>query len=69
MSTDFGSNPIKATIQDAEQLRIHTMLVIGGRDMEADAVSMHLHHGGLKGAEPKAVVVAEILANIKERKA
>jgi threonyl-tRNA synthetase len=39
VSTDFGSNPINsdksragAKIQDAEQLRVHTMLVIGGRD-------------------------------------
>jgi len=35
VSTDFGNNPIKAKIQDAEQLRIHPAaagLVIGGRD-------------------------------------
>ena len=35
VSTDFGNNPIKAKIQDAEQLRVHTMLVIGGRDLDA----------------------------------
>jgi len=45
------------------------MLVIGGRDMEAGAVSVRLHHGGPQGAKPKAEVVADILASIKERRA
>lgn len=35
------------------------MLVIGGRDMKAGAVSVHLHHGGPQGAKPNAEVVAE----------
>ena len=45
------------------------MLVIGGRDMEAGAVSVRLHHSGPQGAKPKAEVMAEILASIKERRA
>ena len=45
------------------------MLVIGGRDMEAGAISVRLHHGGPQGAKPKAEVVADILASIKARKA
>ena len=35
----------------------------------AGAVSVRLHHGGPQGAKPKAEVVAEILAKIKERRA
>ena len=54
---------------NAEQLRVHTMLDVGGRDMEAGAVSVRLHHGGPQGAKPKAEVVADILASIKERRA
>jgi len=69
VSTDFGSNPIKAKIQDAEQLRVHTMLVIGGRDMDASVVSVRLHGKGPQGAKPKAEAVAAILAEIKERRA
>ena len=42
------------------------VLVIGGRDMEAGAVSVRLHHGGLQGAKPKVVVLADILASIKD---
>ena len=50
-------------------MRFHTILVIGGRDMEAGAVSVRLHHGGPQGAKPKGEVIADILASIKERKA
>jgi threonyl-tRNA synthetase len=69
VETDFGTDPIKAKIAEAEKAKVHTMLVIGGRDMEAGAVSVRLHHGGPQGAKPKADVVANILASIKERKA
>ena len=67
--TDFGTDPIKAKIAEAEKAKVHTMLVIGGRDMEAGAVSVRLHHGGPQGAKPKGEVVADILAAIRKRKA
>ena len=66
---DYGSDPMKAKIAEAEKLRVHTMLVIGGRDMEAGAVSVRLHGKGNVGAKPKAEAVADILASIKERRA
>jgi threonyl-tRNA synthetase len=69
VDADFSATPFKAKISNAEQLRVHTMLVIGGRDMEAGAVSVRLHHGGPQGAKPKAEVVADIFAGIKERRA
>jgi threonyl-tRNA synthetase len=69
VDADFSATPFKAKIADAEQKRVHTMLVIGGRDMEAGAVSVRLHQGGPQGAKPKAEVVADILASIKERRA
>jgi len=50
---DFSATPFKAKIANAEQLRVHTMLVIGGRDMEAGAVSVRLHRGSPQGAKPK----------------
>jgi threonyl-tRNA synthetase len=68
VSTDFGSDPVKAKIQDAEQSRVHTMLVVGGRDMDAGAVSVRLHGKGPQGAKPKAEVVADILAAVRERR-
>jgi threonyl-tRNA synthetase len=45
------------------------MLVIGGRDMEAGAVSLRLHGKGNVGAKPKAEAIADIVASIKERRA
>ena len=52
-----------------ERVRVHTMLIIGARDMEAGAVSVRLHHVCPQGAKPKAEAVADILASIKERRA
>ncbi len=66
---DFRNDPIKAKIAEAEQAKVHTMLVIGGRDMDAGAVSVRLHGKGNVGAKPKGEVVADILAAIKERRA
>ncbi len=69
VEADFSSNKINGKIQDAEQAKVHTMLVIGGRDMDAGNVSVRLHGKGNLGAKPKAEVVAEILLAIKERSA
>ena len=46
VDADFSATPFKAKISNAEQLRVHAMLVIGGRDMEAGAVNVRLRHGG-----------------------
>ena len=66
---DFGTDPIKAKIANAEQAKVHTMLVIGSRDMAANAVSVRLHGKGNVGAKPKADVVTDILSAIRERRA
>jgi threonyl-tRNA synthetase len=64
---DYGTDKINGKIQDAEKAKVHTMLVIGGRDMEAGAVSVRVHGKGNLGAKPKGEVMADILAAIKER--
>ena len=69
VSADFGTDPIKAKIAEAEKAKVHTMLVIGGRDLEAGNVSVRLHGKGNIGAKPKGEVVADIVAAIKERRA
>ena len=66
---DFTNEPIKAKIANAEHARVHTMLVLGPRDLEAGHVSVRLHTGGPQGAKPKAEVIADILVSIKERRA
>lgn len=68
VETDFSSNKINGKIQDAEKAKVHTMLVIGGRDMEAGNISVRLHGKGNVGAKPKGEVIADILRTIKERR-
>jgi len=69
VEADLSSNKINGKILEAETAKVHTMLVIGGRDMEAGNVSVRIHGKGNIGARPKGEVIADILAAIKERKA
>jgi threonyl-tRNA synthetase len=66
---DASTDHIKAKIANAEQMKVHTMLVIGNRDLEANAVSVRVHSKGNLGAKPRNEVVADILQSIKERRA
>ena len=71
VDADFSATPFKAKISNAEQLRVYKMRVVVGRDPKGgtSAVSVRLHHGGPQGAKPKGEVVADILTDIKERRA
>ena len=64
---DFGSEPVKAKIAAAEKARVHTMLVIGHRDVENGQVSVRLHGQGNVGAKSASEVVAEIMEKIRLR--
>jgi len=66
---DESSDKINGKIQRAEQMKVHTMFVIGKRDMEANAVSVRVHGKGNLGAKPRSEAIAEILQSIKERRA
>ena len=65
---DDSTDKINGKILRAEQMKVHTMFVIGKRDMEANAVSVRVHGKGNLGARPRAEAIAEILAAIKERR-
>ena len=65
---DGNSDHIKAKSANAEQMKVHTMLVIGNRDMEANAGSVQVHGKGDLGAKLRADAIAEILLSIKERR-
>src|SRR6478752_2988089 len=66
---DASTDHIKTKIANAEQMKVHTMLVIGNRDLEANAISVRVHGKGNLGAKPRAEVIADILQSIKERRA
>ncbi|MGD0259375.1 MAG: threonine--tRNA ligase [Verrucomicrobiota bacterium] len=65
---DYSNDKINGKIQQAEQAKVHTMLVVGPRDMAANAVSVRVHGKGSLGAKPKAEVVANLLDNIRARR-
>jgi threonyl-tRNA synthetase len=65
---DESTDKINGKVQRAEQMKVHTMFVIGKRDMEADAVSVRVHGRGNLGAKPRNDAIAEILAATKERR-
>ena len=64
---DESSDKINGKIQRAEQMKVHTMFVIGKRDMESNAVSVRVHGKGNLGAKPRPEAIAEILDSIKAR--
>jgi threonyl-tRNA synthetase len=66
---DKSTDNINGKIQRAEQMKVHTMFVIGKRDMEANAVSVRVHGKGNLGPKPRLEVIADILQSIKERRA
>jgi threonyl-tRNA synthetase len=66
--TDFSTDKINGKVQRAEQMKVHTMFVIGKRDMEADAISVRVHGKGNLGAKPRGEAIADILQLIKERR-
>jgi threonyl-tRNA synthetase len=66
---DLTSDPIKAKIAAAETMKVHTMLVIGKRDLEAGNIAVRIHGKGNLGAKPRGEVIADLLLAIKERKA
>jgi threonyl-tRNA synthetase len=47
---------------------VHTVFVMGKRDMEADAISVRVHGQGNLGAKPRSEAIANILSAIKERR-
>jgi len=65
---DYSTDKINGKIQEAEKARVHTMLVIGPRDLQANQVSVRVHGKGNLGARPRADVIADILAAIRERR-
>jgi threonyl-tRNA synthetase len=65
---DESTDKINGKIQRAEQMKVHTMFVIGKRDMDADAVSVRIHGKGNLGAKPRGEAIAEVLGTINARR-
>jgi threonyl-tRNA synthetase len=66
---EFSNDKLQGRILRAEQTRVHTMLVVGAKEQEAGTVALRVHGRGNCGVRPRAEVVAQILADIRERRA
>ena len=65
---DASTDKINGKVLHAEEAKVHTMLVLGRRDLEAGALSVRVHGRGNLGAKPRDEVVADLLASIRERR-
>jgi threonyl-tRNA synthetase len=65
---DAGSDKINGKVLRAEEQKVHTMLVLGRRDLEAGAVSVRVHGKGNLGAKPRGEVVADLIAAAQTRR-
>ena len=64
---DESADKINGKIQRAEQMKVHTMFVIGKRDMDAAAVSVRVHGKGNLGAKPRSEAIPELVDTIRAR--
>ena len=65
---DAGRDKINGKIQNAEQAKVHTMLVIGNRESEAKSVSVRIHGKGNVGVKPFDECFNELEESIRLRK-
>ncbi|MCL5097330.1 MAG: His/Gly/Thr/Pro-type tRNA ligase C-terminal domain-containing protein [Candidatus Omnitrophica bacterium] len=65
---EFSNDKLQGRILRAEEARVHTMLVVGQKEQASDSVALRIHGQGNQGVKPRAQVIAEFLAAIRERK-
>ena len=66
---DASTDKINGKVLHAEEAKVHTMLVLGKRDLEAGVLSVRVHGKGNLGAKARAEVIAELVESIRERRA
>ena len=64
-----STDKINGKVLHAEEAKVHTMLVLGKRDLEAGVLSVRVHGKGNLGAKPRAEVIADLVESIRERRA
>jgi threonyl-tRNA synthetase len=65
---DASGDKIGGKIRNAELAKVHTMLIVGQKEQDADKVAVRLHGKGDQGAQPRFAVIAQIINDIKSRK-
>jgi threonyl-tRNA synthetase len=69
VAIDATTDKINGKVLRAEEQKVHTMLVIGRRDLEANAVSLRVHGKGNLGAKPRGEVIQDLIAAVETRRA
>jgi threonyl-tRNA synthetase len=71
VAIDATTDKINGKVLRAEEQKVHTMLVIGRRDLEATppAVSVRIHGKGNLGARPRAEVIQDLITAMQTRRA
>lgn len=64
---DETNDKIGGKIRNAEKDKVHTMFLIGQREVDGNAIAVRIHGKGDQGAKPRAEVIADILNRIKNR--
>jgi len=64
---DFSGDKIGGKIRNAEMAKVHTMFVVGQKEVEAGTVAVRVHGHGDQGVKHLAKAVAKILAKVAER--
>ena len=65
---EFSNDKLQGRILRAEEARVHTMLIIGQKEQDANAVALRVHGKGNVGVKPRGEIMADILQAIKERR-
>ncbi len=66
---EFSHDKLQGRVLRAEESKVHTMLVVGGKEQEANAVAVRVHGKGRGQVRPRDEVVADLLNRIKVRAA
>jgi threonyl-tRNA synthetase len=66
-SWDRTGDKIGAKIRNAEIAKVHTMFVIGQKEVDAESVAVRIHGKGDQGVKPVTEAISEIQASIAAR--
>ena len=64
---EYSHDKLQGRILKAEEAKVHTMLLIGAKEQEADSVAVRVHGKGNRGAHPREKLVKDLLEKIALR--
>ncbi len=64
---DRTGDKIKGKIKNAETAKVHTMLILGKKELESDKVAVRIHGKGDQGARPRTEVIEGLMSSIDTR--